>query len=550
MRRNLEELARRRYDLVVVGGGITGAAIARDAALRGLSVALLEARDFSHATSAATSKLVHGGLRYLKTLDLGLVRESLAERRIWQRIAPHMVYPLPFLLPVPEGFAAALAFHTGLTLYDLGGARGGGRAYERAWIPAHRWIDRAEALTRAPILSGTKLRRAMLYYDCQMFAPERLALECLADAADHGANLANYAEVADLRRAPVTQTIEGVIVKDARSGQRHDVSAALIVNATGPWADIALKAWGVDEGPARLTRSKGIHIITRALAHDHALTLPTESGHLFVLPWRGHSLIGTTDTPYAGSLDSVRPARTEIEGLIATLNRALPGADVTLADVRYAYAGVRPLVAPASAMSTYKMSRRAEIIEHGASGRLEPLISAIGGKWTTARHLAEQTVDLALRRLGRPHRPSRTAELPLPGGRASRFLSLVSRLEAQCPMLSSESVAFLARSYGSLAPEVLALGRPDARLLEPLARGLPQIGAQVAYAIDHEMALSLEDVVLRRIGLGTLGFPGEAALARCAGLMAARLGWSEESCAGEIARLRAHYHETSRECGL
>lgn len=541
MKRDLAGMVHRKHDLAIVGGGIMGAAIARDAALRGLSVALLEARDFSHATSAATSKLVHGGLRYLKTLDFGLVRESLAERRIWQRIAPHMVYPLPFLLPLHENLATTLVFHAGLTLYDL-------LAFDRNWladdterIPAHRWLGRKEALARVPLLSESGLRRAMLYYDCQMFAPERLALECLADAVAHGAAVANYAKVTALQRVSGSDAVEGIIAEDRMDGRHYAVQAELVVNATGPWADIALSDWGIDTSAATLVRAKGIHIITRALTTDCALTLPTDGGHLFVLPWRGHSLIGTTDTPFEGPPETASPTRAEIEGLIATLNHVLPGASLTLADVRYAFAGVRPLIAPASAVSTYKTSRRAEIIDHASQGGPARLISAIGGKWTTARHVAEATVDRVRETLRRPRLTSRTAERRLPGGDVGRFESFVARLAHAYPVLPSQTVQFLARSYGSTVGTVLALCREDAGLLEPLAAEHPAIGAQVIHAVEHEMALTLEDVVFRRTGLGTLGFPGEAALARAAALMATRLGWDGRECARQCECVQARF---------
>jgi glycerol-3-phosphate dehydrogenase len=541
MRRDLAALARERYDLVVVGGGITGAAIARDAALRGLRVALLEARDFSHATSSATSKLLHGGLRYLKTLDLGLVRESLAERRIWQRIAPHMVHPLPFILPLHEGLLTALAFHAGLSLYDLLAFHWPRAQESLEQLPAHAWLDRRDALQRVPALSESGLRHAFLYYDCQMLAPERLALECLADAGSHGAQLANYAEVTSLLREAEPSRICGVMVEDRMDGRSHAVHGELVVNATGPWADISLKQWNMDPGPVALSRSKGIHIITRPLTDGYALTLPIEGRHLFVLPWRGHSLIGTTDTPFEGPPGEIWPTRAELEGLVATLNRALPGAALTPADIRYAYAGVRPLIAARSSRSTYELSRRAEIVHHARHGGPSGLISVIGGKWTTTRRLAERAVDLAARQLGRSHNGARTAHTLLSSARMGRLLPFIARLRGSNPMLSEATIQHLVQSYGSRADDVLAMSERDRSLLERLAPELPQIGAEVAYAVEQEMALSLEDVVLRRIGLGTLGFPGEQALDRATAIMAARLGWDAKECRRQRASMQAHY---------
>lgn len=541
MRRDLAALARERYDLVIVGGGITGTTMARDAALRGLRVALLEARDFSHATSFATSKLLHGGLRYLKTLDLALVRESLAERRVWQRIAPHMVRPLPFILPLQDGVITALAFHAGLSLYDLLAFHWPRTNESLEPLPAHVRLDREATLKRVPALSGSKLRQAFLYYDCQMLAPERLALECLWDAASHGAQLANYATVTSLLREAQPPRIGGVTVEDGMDGQTFTVRGEIVVNATGPWADIALAKWGVDPGPVRLRRSKGIHIVTRPLTEEHALTLPVGGRHLFVLPWRGHSLIGTTDTPFAEPPGEIRPTPAEVEGLVSTLNRALPGMSLTAADIRYAYAGVRPLIAARASRSTYELSRRAEIVLHARHGGPSGLISVIGGKWTTARRLAERAVDLAARLLGRSDRGTRTAHTLLPGARMGRLLPFLARLKAAYPALPEATLLHLAQSYGSKAHDVLALGGRDRSLLEPLAPDSPQIGAEVLYAVEREMALSLEDIVLRRTGLGTLGFPGQQALDRAAAIMATQLGWDAQECRRQRASLQAHY---------
>ncbi len=540
MKRDLDGLARRKYDLAVVGGGITGAAIARDAALRGLSVALLEARDFSHATSAATSKLVHGGLRYLKTLDLGLVRESLAERRIWLRIAPHMVYPLPFVLPIHGGLAAALAFHAGLTLYDLFAVDWESFGDGGEPIPAHRWLGRKEAVARAPILSGSGLRRAMLYFDCQMFAPERLALECLADAEAHGAQLANYAEVVQVHLASGTSAVESITAEDRMSGRRHDCACRDCRQrhrAVGRH-----RAHQVECGCKRREASS-----LQGRAHHHARADDGPRAHaadrerVISSSYRGADARSSARRmrPSKARRTACIPPRAELEGLLATLNRALPGAHLALADIRHAFAGVRPLVAPVSAVSTYKASRRAEIIDHAARRRSGPLDlgdrrqvddgapsrrtdgrSCLPDAGTPASFGAHGGAALA----GRPYRPFPVLCHPL-GERASE--------------LSPASVLFLARSYGSMAEDVLDLCREDAALLEPLAPEQPQIGAQVAYAVDHEMALTLEDVVFRRTGLGTLGFPGEAALARATALMAARLGWDERECVRQRESVRA-----------
>ncbi len=537
MIRNLEGLSARLHDVLVIGGGITGSCIARDAALRGLSVALIEAHDFSHATSSATTKLVHGGLRYLRTFELGLVRESLAERRRWEIIAPHMVRPVPFLLPVPAH--EALTLHLGLTLYDILSFDRNRVPFPDQRMPAHRWLAGREMIGREPVLASFGASGAMLYYDCQMYAPERLGLECLLDAARAGANIANYAEAVAL--APNPDGAHAVEARDSLSGRRHIVRARTIVNASGPWADgLAARLVG-DRNGARLIRSKGIHVLTRALTRTHALALPTKGGgHLFIIPWRGFSLIGTTDTPFEGDPATLSISREEIRALLATVNATLPGARLTDDDVVHAYAGLRPLVADGRTGSTYAASRRGEIVDHGALSGVPNVFSALGGKWTTSRHVAEKVVDRLLAALGRSPIPATTAGQPLPGGRMSSLSALAEDL-ARVTALAPESCALLAQLYGALAQDVIAHLAAVPDLAAPLAPGRGEIAAQIVHAVEAEMAQTLEDVVFRRTGLGTNGDPGVDALRRAASLMAPKLGWDPTEIERQIEATRAKF---------
>jgi glycerol-3-phosphate dehydrogenase len=532
MQRDLRRLADDEFDLLVVGGGATGACIARDAALRGSRVALVEADDFAHATSAHNSKLVHGGLRYLRNFELGLVRESLKERRIWQRIAPHLVRPLPFLVPIyGNGFRARATLSAGLTLYDL-------LSFDRGWLddpaqrlPGHRWFGRAEALAREPALDGPGFAGAFLYYDAQMYAPERLALECLVDAADHGAALANHCEAARLLIR--NGKVEGASARCRVSAAEIDIRAKSTIVAAGPWADLFLnRALGTAE--FKLIRSKGIHLVVPAITRGHAFTVATPQGHFFVLPWRGYSLLGTTDTAFAGSPDSVGVSEADIASFLAFVNANLPMARIRRQDVKHFYAGLRPLVDDGS-RDTYGASRRAELIDHRSKDNVDGLISAIGGKWTTSRDLAEQAVDMAMQKLGRPRRAASTATLPLPGGRIGRLADFA---KSHAP-----DQDHIARLYGAGLERILSLAkeRPEfAARLSPSG----DIGAQVAYAVREEMALTLDDVVTRRTGIGQLGKPDGQALSAAAAIMANELGWSDvrkakeiESVAGSFATL-------------
>lgn len=522
-------MAERAYDLVIVGGGITGACIMRDAALRGLKVALVEKKDFSHATSSATSKLVHGGLRYLQNLEFSLIRESLRERRIWQRIAPHLVYPLPFLVPT---FAAEKSSRTkldvGLTLYDL-------LSYDRKWlddpdqqVPGHSRLNRNDVLALEPSLAADDLLGALLYYDCQMYAPERIGLECIKDAVAAGGNAANYAEVTAFLRDK--DAVTGVEVRDLLTGKSHKIKSRLTVNASGPWADMMLGLAQGGNPTLHLVRSKGIHLITRPLTQKHAITRMWPGGHVFVLPWRGHSIIGTTDSVFNGKPESVRVSETDIAAFLAVINRGLPSVKLTRADVKHVYVGLRPLVDDGSKDSktgnSYGASRRSEICDHESEGA-PGLLSAVGGKWTTSRHLAEKIVTHALKKLGKSAKEATTANVTLAAGATGRFAGFRADLRRRHGDLSQTVTDHLARNYGTGIDELIAdMGQEHALLTESLSPELPDVAAEIVYAARHEMAETLEDALFRRTGIGTLGNPGAETLERAGSLMAREKGWT------------------------
>lgn len=540
--RSLARLAQRPYDLVILGGGVTGACVARDAALRGLRVALVEKRDFCSATSSASSKLIHGGLRYLANFEFGLVRESLRERRLWQLNAPHLVYPLPMLLPVYAGAKNSLTeLRLGLTLYDL-------LAYDRnripdpdEHIPRHRALRPAEVLAVEPRLSAEGLVGGALFHDCQMFSPERLELECLLSAAAAGADVLNYAEAVGFVREGarvVGAKIEGRLPGDGFV----EVRAPVVINATGPWADLVLAALG--QAPqAHLVRSKGIHVITRPLTGEAALMMAAGTGHFFVIPWREHALIGTTDEVYAGHPDAFRVTEADIAGLLHTVNTYYPAAALRREDVLHSYGGLRPLVDDDGKPDggSYTASRRSEVCDHAKTDGAPGLISAIGGKWTTSRALAEKVVDLALRHLGRPGLACTTHRTPLPGGAIGNFRAFVAALRARHPTCPEPLARHLARNYGTRAGEVLALAHADPSLAAPLRPGLPEIGAEIVHAARTEWAIELGDAVFRRTGLGQLGDPGLRALETAARLMGRERGWDRAEQLRQIDRVLDRY---------
>ena len=583
MKRDLAAMAGKTYDVVVVGGGITGACVARDAVLRGLSVALVEKNDFASATTAASSKLIHGGLRYLQNLEIGIVRESLRERRIWSNVAPHLVDPMTFLMPIrtDKGLKDRWAKAIGLTLYDwLSYDRNRIEDPEKA-IPAHKKLSREEVLALEPGLVSDELRGAQIFYDYQMYSPERLALECILSAVEHGADVANYAEVVGFIKEE--ERVAGVQVRDlapglgaseedAPPGETWTVAGRVVVNAAGPWADLLMTAIHRDdqeEGtPAgrRLIRSKGIHLLTRALTKTHAIAVSEESSYYFILPWRGHSLLGTTDTVYEGDPDKVHVSEKDIVDFLAVVNKGYPGAQLRRSDVLYFYAGLRPIMDTTSAEAkgdeetpeeapgedtegpskSYWASRGSEVYDHEAKEGVKGVVTAIGGKWTTSRHLAEQVVDLVVGKLGIEEAPCRSAEVPTYGGNVGRFAEFSKEMLEKYADLPAEIVEHLAKNYGARIADVAALGQENPDWLKPMSDRFPDVPAQIVHAVRHEMALTVEDVLFRRTGLGTLGTPGDDVIAQVGDLMAQELGWDEPARAAHDVRAMAKFVSWAR----
>ena len=536
MKRYIEDADNREFDLLIIGGGITGCAVAYEAASRGLTVCLLEKGDFGAATSAATSKEIHGGLRYLKNLEIKLVRESLRERRILANIAPNLVHPLAHLMPLYDLSAwERAAMHGALTLYDL-------LSYDRskAWdpmkrIPGHRMLSASEALSLEPGIRTQGLSCAAVYYDCQSLTPERLTLAFLKSALNCGAQASNYAKVEGLMGASQGR-IQGARVRDLLSGRELEMRGRLVINCAGPWADLIVqRAGGV--GHQRLRRSEGIHVITRPLVRSHGVTrVYKEGGHFFVLPWRGHSLIGTTDQDYTGDPDDYQVRAESIRELLDKVNEGFGFGDLELSDVLYAYGGLRPLVEDQT-KGTYQTSRRYEVHDHAASG-LEGLVTVEGGKYTTSRGLAEGVVGLAGGKLSKGIGPCISRKSFLAGCEIPDLTRFLSQATAKLAGAYPATALTLCRLYGMQAEQVWALAQAEPDLGRTLnADG--EIMAQVVFAVRFEMARTLNDILLRRTGLGTLGHPGSETLRAVAQMAARELGWDQARQDEEISRAEA-----------
>lgn len=553
MKRDLGALAQGHYDILVVGGGIYGACVARDAALRGLSVALLERDDFGHATSANSLKIMHGGLRYLQDGSLRLMRTMTRERKAWLRIAPHLVHPLPCLMPTTRKLSRSRALMgLGLSIndwvaYDRNRGMGAGQM-----IPGGRLLDRDEFLRRLPGLAAERMTGGVLWYDAQVSNTERLLLAVLSSAAAAGARVANYVEVTGFLRSG--NEVRGVAAVDAASGRALEVRARLVVLCAGAWTGPLLDELDVRQPLPALRPSLAINLVTRQLCSDHALALPTKAVHgsapsvhaprtLFIVPWQQHSIVGTLHLPCKeGQVPSLAVSEDALAGFLTAINMAYPEAHLSLADIRHVHAGFLPALDGNGHGDEVRLMRKSQIADFERLEGIAGLVAVNGVKYTTARHTAEQVVDLALQKLQRDARPCVTDHIPVAGGDTGDFSTFLARAEQEAPpLVSVEMVRHLVANYGTGYDRILALARQNPDWSRPLSVQPAVLAAEIVHAVRDEMAVRLADVVQRRTILGAAGPPDAAAVEACAALMGDLLGWSPQQRQDEIEQLYAGY---------
>ncbi|MFN2510653.1 MAG: glycerol-3-phosphate dehydrogenase [Pyrinomonadaceae bacterium] len=518
------------FDVIIIGAGINGAGIARDAAMRGLQVLLLDKGDIGGGTTSWSTRLIHGGLRYLEYAELGLVRESLRERETLLRIAPHLVKALPILLPLYEKAARGpLTIRAGMIAYDM-------LSLDKS-LRRHRMLTRDEALVEAPGLNRNGLRAAAIYYDGQVEFAERLVVENVLSAKQYGATVVTHAGVQKLSGQ---LTAPGWVVEfvDVRTGAAFTPRGRIVVNAAGPWVDEVLT--GVEGSSERLIGgTKGSHIIVNSFAGapSTALYVEAESDKrpFFIISWNGRYLIGTTDNRFMGDLDHVVIEDDEIDYLLRETNRVIPTARLTRDEVLYTYAGVRPL-AYTENDSEEKITRRHFIRE---SKDLDGLLSIVGGKLTTYRNLAEETVDLIGRKLGHSLPRCFTANAALPGADRVHFPSFSEQFKRDSGMSSQISERLL-RVYGTRAPEILKLAAQDKTLAENFDQETGAIAAEVIFSFQEEMAETLADCLLRRTMVGLNSSAGIGADETAAAIAKKHLGWSEVRVQEEVAGYRSY----------
>ncbi len=560
MKRNLLALTDTAFDLLIVGGGIYGAALTWEAVSRGLSVALVEKGDFGGATSANSLKIIHGGLRYLQHADFKRMRESIRERRNLLKIAPHLIHPLPIVVPTyGHGVKGREAMGIALKLNDL-------ISCDRNWsipdpahhIPAGRILSKAECLAKLPGIRTEGLTGGAAFCDAQVYNSERLTLAFLKSAAAAGAQMANYAPVVGLLQQG--ERIQGAVVQDALTGEQVEVRAKWVINTTGPWIHQLIR---LAEGSGRSPTStlppnlaKAVNFVVRPLfegyavglqsqnaSHDEDAVINKGSRFLFTAPWRQASMIGTWYFPYDGT-DPTGLAVTpeEIEFCLRDMNGAYPPARLTVEDIQYVHCGLLPSRG-LSRHGEVNLAKHYAIDTHTQAG-ITGLLTVSGVKYTTARDVASKVVTQVLPLLGKPATQSRTDSMPLVGGDLPSVKDLVKRLHRNYgQFLSEERLQDLVFNYGTEAEGVLSQAfegdAPPPQSAQAAERQLLQ--SQVRYAVRAEMAQHLLDVILRRTGLGSAKQPSAEELAQCAEVMAEELGWSIQERARELEEVTSFY---------
>ena len=526
------------YDVVIVGGGMAGAGVARELALRGVSVALVEKGDFASATTSQSSKLIHGGLRYLELFDFALVRESLRERETLRRLAPHLVRPLPFLVPIYRDSSRSLVkVRIGLKLYDW---LAPGRNRER-----YRVLPAVDALSLEPAIRAHDLRGAGYYFDDLLVFPERLCLENILSACRMGARAFNYAQVAEVARDR-RGVITGIRVRDLLTGRVAKLGAQVVVNATGPWVDELRAAAGVSErGPQIVRRTKGIHCLLPRLT-DRAIYHSTgDDRMIFVIPWREFSLVGATDSDFNGDLDRLYATGDEVTYLLGEVRNVLPDRRVALEQVVYTYAGVRPLSFEKGKRES-DISRAHKVVAE-EQGRF---LSITGTKLTCFRSLAAGLGDQVMRTLGR-RGESRSERVALDGtdddvsGAEARAWLDVSA-EAAATGLDRDTLETLVSAYGRGWTRVVDLAGKVAGGTERLCPTNPDVVAELHHAVQEEMAVSLQDVLLRRTGIGTSRCQGQDCAESIGRRMAPLLGWTPRRIDAELEAYHAHVERSHK----
>jgi glycerol-3-phosphate dehydrogenase len=543
--RDFEEIQQTNYDVIIIGGGINGAGAARDAALRGLKTISIEKGDFASGTSSWSTRLIHGGLRYLEYFEFPLVREALKEREILLRTAPHLVNPLLLTIPIYRDRSRPYwKIWAGMMLYDL-------FSFDKS-LPQHRMLPKLPFQQLFRYLDRENLVGGAQYYDGQVPLAERLCLENILAAKEAGATVLNYVEVTQLNIEE--GRINSLSCQDKSSGKTFTVSGspeAVIINTSGPWIDNICQL-GNNNGenkPIGKTRkiggTKGSHIVVEPFAGAPETSLYVEaksdSRPFFIVPWLGKYLIGTTDLPFNGNLDRIKADDREIDYLLTETNHIIPTANLARDDVKFTYSGVRPLPNE-EGKKPGSITRKHILYDHSSEG-VNNLISLIGGKLTTYRHVGEELVDAVFKKTQKSYRNCMTATTPLPGCILPDDPQISQAIERYREIVPGSTVNYLFSVYGRRATEVLALTAENPKLAAQIAPNLPDIKAQIVYSVRDEFALTLVDIARRRTTLAIQNNYGLDLLPILIDILQEYCGWSRERCDLAIAEYQNYMQD-------
>lgn len=558
MKRNITELSNNVYDLIIIGGGIYGAWAAWDAALRGLSVALLEKRDFGSATSSNSLKVIHGGLRYLQYAGFRRMRKSIYERATLMRVAPHIVHPLPFLMPTYGHLMKSKEIMSlALMMNDIIGFDRNRVKDPEKYLPGGRVISKEECLRVFPGVYEEGLTGGAIWYDGQMYNSERMLFSVLRSAEKAGAALANYVEVTGFLK--YRDRIIGVKARDVFTGEELDIRAKITLNTSGPWVNHVLCLLNGNYRNQRVFLSKTMNVVVkRQLIPKYAVgvwskykfkdrdaVLSKGSRLLFIVPWREFSLIGTTHVPYEGSPNDFRITEKDIQDFIEEINGAYPTAALKREDISFFHGGLLPMNGSDDA-GDVSLVKECMIYDHMKDDGIDGLVSLVGVKYTEARGAAEKVIDLVFKKMER--KPSRclTNIIPVYGGNIEKFAVFLSQEKEKGVWgLDAEVIEHMVYNYGSEYPKVLRYIDENPEWAQKITNTSQVIKAEVFHGIREEMAQKLADIVLRRTELGSAGNPGDQALMTCAAIMARELDWNEARTQSEVKEVKAIFSTES-----
>lgn len=541
MQRDLRRLADSKFDVIVVGAGFYGVTTAWDAAQRGLSVAIIDKDDFGAATSFNNLKTLHGGLRSLQAMNFSQMRLFIRERRALARILPHLVRPLPFIVPTTRHpKRSALLMRLALAINDaVARDRNEGLSDPGMHLPNGRIVSREEALRLNPIVAPEGVTGGAIWYDYQMISTDRVTLSFLLSAVDAGACAVNYLQAT--RFLQQNGRVTGVRVEDRLTNEAFAVRGSVVINAAGPWAAhllAGLPAASQGTPPPRLSRA--MNLVTRKVVNDHACGGLVNGRYLFMVPWRNVSMLGTSHDAHEGAADQLKVSRWDLEAFLKDAREAFPHAGLTTADVRLIHRGLLPMVSGDG--PHVKLLRESQVVDHAQHG-LPGLVSMFGVRYTTARYTAERAVDAAFRAMGHETPPPcRTAETPLQGGSITRMDSFLKAVMLRdIDGIPPDSLKRIATLYGTGYDQVLQIARDLPDLTRPLGRDCQVLGAEILYAARREMALKLSDALIRRTEAGAAGHPGSDAIEQAAAIMAKELEWDEWRMRNEVGEVEAFF---------